>query len=76
MNIWLPKEESCMLKWGLQSLEMEDFLREKADRVKEKKEEEEERSENRGKVFQSEGDGHALEELFGAKKQVTNRVTH
>lgn len=65
-----------MLKWGLQSLEMEDFLREKADRVKEKKEEEEERSENRGKVFQSEGDGHALEELFGAKKQVTNRVTH
>lgn len=55
---------------------MEDFLREKADRVKEEKEGEEERSENRGKVFQSEGDRHALEELFGAKKQVTNRVTH
>lgn len=48
-----------MLKWGVQSLEMEDFLREREreDPVKEKKEEEEERSEKHGKVFQTE-DGH------------------
>lgn len=42
------------------------FEREREDPVKEENKEEEERSEKRGKVFQSEGDGHDTTRFGGA----------
>lgn len=72
MNMVTKRRESSMLKWGPQSLEMEDFLRERERGPREG--EEEERSERSGKVFQTEGKedttrDDTLWRSFGAKQQ-------
>lgn len=72
MNMVTKRRESYILKWGLQTLEMEDFLREREREPREG--EEEERSERSGKVFQTEGKEDTtrhdtLWRSFGAKQQ-------